>query len=68
VAAGKDVAAVGDSQDFSSVEPFVVQHYKDPTRRVVFVDTPGLDDTWQGDVTKLGQIAHWLKGLVSTPS
>ncbi|KAH7920365.1 P-loop containing nucleoside triphosphate hydrolase protein [Leucogyrophana mollusca] len=61
-AVGKDAVFVG--QDVKSctesLQHVIVDYPKDPSRRVVFVDTPGFDDTYESDFEILRRIAVWL--------
>jgi len=61
-AAGSTVLPIGhDLQSFTAkVQPVVVPYPGDPTRRVVFVDTPGFNDTWARDKQILTDIINWL--------
>jgi hypothetical protein len=66
-AAGAAVTAVGDEGDLmpctGAIQPVVVPYpSKDvPTRRIVFVDTPGFTDTWVNDAETLRRIVNWLE-------
>ncbi|KAF5384899.1 hypothetical protein D9615_001485 [Tricholomella constricta] len=42
------------------IEHFAIRHPRDPERRLVFVDTPGFDDTYIDDSEILRRIAVWL--------
>ncbi|RDB28377.1 hypothetical protein Hypma_015573 [Hypsizygus marmoreus] len=44
----------------TNVEHFTVPLPRDPSRRLVFVDTPGFDDTYVEDSEILRRIAVWL--------
>lgn len=44
----------------SKIRHVIIPHPKDPTRRVVLVDTPGFDDTYVDDTSILKLIAVWL--------
>jgi len=61
-AVGHTVTPVG--HDLASctakIQHFIVPHPEDSTRRVVFVDTPGFDDTYAADAETLRLIAVWL--------
>lgn len=63
-AAGQNVTIVG--HDLKSctakIEAIAVPYpsSEDPTRRIVFVDTPGFDDTFIEDTEILRRIAVWL--------
>jgi GTPase Era involved in 16S rRNA processing len=45
------------------VKPFIIGHYEDPSRRVIFVDTPGFnsDGIWLDDKKILQEILDWLR-------
>jgi hypothetical protein len=43
-----------------NIQHVIVPHPGDPTRRIVFVDTPGFDDTYIDDAEILKLIAVWL--------
>jgi len=67
-AIGRDVAEVGHELQpcTTDVEHFTIEHPKDPTRRVVFVDTPGFNSegTWLeqlNDEKILERILDWLQ-------
>jgi len=63
--AGREVATVGhDLQSCTStVRPIPIPYpsHDDPTRRVIFVDTPGFNDTWVDDTKTLREIVDWLE-------
>lgn len=63
--AGSEVATVGhDLQSCTStVRPITIPYpsHDDPTRRVIFVDTPGFNDTWVDDTKTLREIVDWLE-------
>jgi len=61
-AAGRTVAPVGhDLQSCTTViQHVIVPCPGDSTRRIVFVDTPGFNDTWVGDKKIFGRIVDWL--------
>ncbi|KAH7925408.1 hypothetical protein BV22DRAFT_1065062 [Leucogyrophana mollusca] len=44
----------------STIQHVIVPYPDDPTRRVVFVDTPGFDDTYVDDSEILRRISVWL--------
>jgi hypothetical protein len=44
----------------SKIEHVIIPHPSDPSRRIVFVDTPGFDDTYVADAEILKHIAVWL--------
>ncbi|GLB39664.1 putative 50S ribosome-binding GTPase [Lyophyllum shimeji] len=56
------VASVGHDlkSHTAKLQHFVIVHPKDPTRRLVLVDTPGFDDTYVDDSEILRRIAVWL--------
>ncbi|KAH7925382.1 hypothetical protein BV22DRAFT_1089086 [Leucogyrophana mollusca] len=66
IAIGLSATAVG--HDLSScttkIQPVTCRHPADPSRRIVFVDTPGFDNTsgddFAGDWNILRRIATWL--------
>jgi len=62
IAAGKEVALVGDDLESctSTIQPVIVPYPGDPSRRVIFVDTPGFDDTYIDDTEILRRIAVWM--------
>ncbi|KAG6851166.1 hypothetical protein H0H93_015176 [Arthromyces matolae] len=57
-----NVASVGHDlrSHTARIEHFVIPHTKDTSRRIVFVDTPGFDDTYIDDSEILRRIAVWL--------
>ncbi|KAH7925385.1 hypothetical protein BV22DRAFT_437408 [Leucogyrophana mollusca] len=61
-AVGKDAMVVGHDLKSctESLQHVIVDYPKDPSRRVVFVDTPGFDDTYESDFEILRRIAVWL--------
>ncbi|KAH7925383.1 hypothetical protein BV22DRAFT_437890 [Leucogyrophana mollusca] len=61
-AAGEHATTVGhDLQSCtSSIQHVIVPYPPDPSRRIVFVDTPGFDDTYLDDSEILRRIAVWL--------
>ncbi|KAH7925415.1 hypothetical protein BV22DRAFT_441018 [Leucogyrophana mollusca] len=61
-AAGADATTVGHGLESctAAIQHVIVPYPDDPTRRVVFVDTPGFDDTYLDDSEILRQIAVWL--------
>ncbi|KAH7905317.1 hypothetical protein BJ138DRAFT_1017875 [Hygrophoropsis aurantiaca] len=62
-AADRDVAKVGHGLESCTrkVESIFVQHPHDAGRRVIFVDTPGFNDSQTGDVEILRCIVDWLR-------
>jgi hypothetical protein len=62
-AVGRPAAAVGHGLQSctSMVAPITVPYPADPSRRVVFVDTPGFDDTFVDDLAILERVATWLE-------
>ncbi|KAH7925412.1 hypothetical protein BV22DRAFT_440991 [Leucogyrophana mollusca] len=64
-AAGRVVVPVGHGMTTctTKITPVVVSHPTDKSRRVVFIDTPGFDDTWVGDRETLKRIVKWLEKL-----
>jgi len=63
IAAGQDRTLVGHDLTSCTAEIQVVRvtHPRFPSRRIVFVDTPGFDDTYVSDTEILRRIANWLK-------
>ncbi|KAH7908655.1 P-loop containing nucleoside triphosphate hydrolase protein [Hygrophoropsis aurantiaca] len=61
-AIGRDVTTVGHDLKSCTAEIVhaITPYPSDPTRRVVFVDTPGFDDTYVDDSEILRRIAVWL--------
>ncbi|KAH7905582.1 hypothetical protein BJ138DRAFT_1138234 [Hygrophoropsis aurantiaca] len=61
-AIGKDVTEVGYDLESctATMTHAVIPHPRDPTRRVVFVETPGFDDIYEDDTEILRRIAVWL--------
>ncbi|KAG6912003.1 hypothetical protein DXG01_000251 [Tephrocybe rancida] len=59
---GNNVASVGHDlkSHTARIEHFVIVHPRDAARRIVFVDTPGFDDTYIDDSEILRRIAVWL--------
>ncbi|KAG6915205.1 hypothetical protein DXG01_012702 [Tephrocybe rancida] len=59
---GQDLAPVGVLLESETVhvQPFVLPHPTDATRRIVLVDTPGFDDSKVDDLVILRRIADWL--------
>jgi GTPase Era involved in 16S rRNA processing len=59
------VADVGDELQrcTSDVKHFTIKHHQDPTRQVIFVDTPGFnaDGVWLDDKKILQEILDWLQ-------
>ena len=62
---GEDVVEVGHGLDSctSSVQHVIIPHPTDEKRRIILVDTPGLDNTHFDDVEVLRRIAFWLERL-----
>jgi len=62
VAAQREVAPVGNDLESctSTIQPIIVPYPGDPTRRIIFVDTPGFDDTYVDDTEILRRIAVWM--------
>jgi len=62
-AAGRDVTTVGHGLNpcTTTIQPVIVPYPGDPTRRIVFVDTPGFNDISDDDVKILRRIVDWLK-------
>ncbi|GLB36105.1 putative 50S ribosome-binding GTPase [Lyophyllum shimeji] len=60
--AGSSRATVGHGlkSRTGAIQHFVIVHPSDQTRRLVFVDTPGFDDTYVDDSEILRRIAVWL--------
>ena len=45
----------------TKIEPVIMDpHPNDPSRRLIFVDTPGFDDTYIDDTEILRLISVWL--------
>jgi len=61
-AVGRTVMTVGhDLQSCTDkMQHTIISHPSDPTRRIIFVDTPGFDDTFVDDAEILKLIAVWL--------
>jgi hypothetical protein len=61
-AAGKVLAGVGHSllSATATVEPITIPYPREPSRQIIFVDTPGFDDTYIDDSRILKLIADWL--------
>ncbi|KAH7914568.1 P-loop containing nucleoside triphosphate hydrolase protein, partial [Hygrophoropsis aurantiaca] len=61
-ATGKQETRVGHDLESctSNIQHVVVPYPPDPSRRLVFVDTPGFDDTYVDDTEILRRIAVWL--------
>jgi hypothetical protein len=45
----------------AEIQAVTIPHPHDPSRRVVFVDTPGFDDTYVTETEILKRIADWLR-------
>jgi GTPase Era involved in 16S rRNA processing len=63
LATGQDHAIVGHKlrSCTQEVQAFSVPHPIDSNRNVVFIDTPGFDDTNTKDTDVLQAIAEWLE-------
>jgi len=63
LAIGKDRATIGHDMNSCTrdVEPVRCTDLDNPGRNVVFLDTPGFDDSKMTDTQVLAAIAHWLK-------
>ncbi|KAH7925410.1 hypothetical protein BV22DRAFT_1161391 [Leucogyrophana mollusca] len=62
-AAGReDATVVGHDLESctAKIHHVIVPYPKDPNRRIIFVDTPGFDDTYEDDSEILRRIAVWL--------
>ncbi|KAH7914573.1 P-loop containing nucleoside triphosphate hydrolase protein [Hygrophoropsis aurantiaca] len=65
-AVGSSVADVGHGliSCTTRIQPVICRHPEDPSRRIVFVDTPGFDntceDSFAGDWSILRRVATWL--------
>ncbi|KAH7925379.1 hypothetical protein BV22DRAFT_1011392 [Leucogyrophana mollusca] len=61
-AAGKSLTKVGHGLESCTVamQHAIFPYPYNPSRRIVFVDTPGFDDTYQDDAEILRRIAVWL--------
>ncbi|KAH7914570.1 P-loop containing nucleoside triphosphate hydrolase protein [Hygrophoropsis aurantiaca] len=61
-AAGRDVMTVGHDLKACTAQlhHVVVNHPAHPETRIVFVDTPGFDDTFESDYEILRRISVWL--------
>ncbi|KAG6820495.1 hypothetical protein H0H93_016302 [Arthromyces matolae] len=59
---GRDVTTVGHDlkSQTATLQHVIMRHPKDPTRRLIIVDTPGFDDTYVSDSEILRRIAVWL--------
>ena len=44
----------------TEIKPVIIQHPTEESRRIIFVDTPGFDDTYVDGVKILTRIADWL--------
>ncbi|KAH7925406.1 hypothetical protein BV22DRAFT_1129068 [Leucogyrophana mollusca] len=64
-AAGNELAPVGNDMETctTNIKPVFVPHPTDPTRRIIFVDTPGFIDVWVNDREILKCIIEWLEPL-----
>jgi hypothetical protein len=64
-AAGKVLAGVGHSllSTTATVEPITIPYPREPSRQIIFVDTPGFDNTYLDDSHILKRIADWLAKL-----
>jgi len=62
VAAGAELASVGNDLESctSTIQPIIVPYPGDPSRRIIFVDTPGFDDTYVDDAEILRRIGVWM--------
>jgi hypothetical protein len=62
--AGKNVVAVGHDllSCTENITPITIPYPsgKNPRRRLVILDTPGFDDTFEDDTVILEKIASWL--------
>jgi len=63
IATGQDLTRVGHGLESctADIQVIPIPHPNDPTRRIVFVDTPGFDDTYVSDADILKCIAEWLE-------
>jgi len=63
VAANENVMSVSDSLHSCTkkVKHVVCPHPDDPARRIVLVDTPGLDDTYADDFYVVSRIVEWMR-------
>ncbi|KAH7923779.1 hypothetical protein BV22DRAFT_1068031 [Leucogyrophana mollusca] len=70
VAVGKEVATVGHGLQSctTAIEHIVCPYPNDPSRRVIFIDTPGFDSTYADgdDLNTLKRIGFWLARSYST--
>ena len=60
---GQNVAEVGHGlrSRTTEIQPVIMDpHPNDPSRRLIFVDTPGFDDTFIDDTEILRRISVWL--------
>ena len=60
---GRNVVEVGHGlrSRTTKIQPVIMDpHPSDPSRRLIFVDTPGSDDTHIDDTEILRRIAAWL--------
>ncbi|KAH7910732.1 P-loop containing nucleoside triphosphate hydrolase protein [Hygrophoropsis aurantiaca] len=62
VAAGQEKTAVGHrlTSCTANLQHIIIPYPGDPDRRIIFVDTPGFDDTSVDDAEILRRIAVWL--------
>jgi len=63
IVVGQDVAAVihGLDSQAQPIQPVIIPHPDDKNRRIVFLDTPGFNDTWRNDTEILRRITIWLQ-------
>jgi len=62
-ATGKIATSVSHDLDSrtQNIQPVIAPYPGDNTRRVVFLDTPGFNDTWCDDAEILRDIVNWLE-------
>ncbi|KAF8064962.1 P-loop containing nucleoside triphosphate hydrolase protein [Lyophyllum atratum] len=60
--AEKEITTVGHNlkSETAQLQHIVLSYPKDPSRRIILVDTPGFDDTYLADSEILRRIAVWL--------
>ncbi|KAH7923800.1 hypothetical protein BV22DRAFT_1035939 [Leucogyrophana mollusca] len=62
VAGREDATVVGHDLESctTKIHHVIVPHPEDPSRRIIFVDTPGFDDTYEADSKILQRVSVWL--------
>jgi len=63
IVAGRQAAIIREELDSQPqpVLPVIIPYPGDNTRRIVFLDTPGFNDTWRSDTEILRRITIWLQ-------